>query len=103
MEENINGKSYDTETAECLYEWSYDCSYGDFNSCEEALYKTKNEEYFLAGSGGAMSKFSEINGNTISGGYGIQLIDEAEAIEWLKQHDGVEAIEQYFPSHIIEG
>ena len=53
---------YDTETAEKIEEWDNGL-YGDFRTCEEILYKKKTGEYFINGSGGALSKYSIACGN----------------------------------------
>lgn len=100
MKRIINGKMYNTETAELIHEWD-NGSYGsDFRSCEESLYKTKKGAYFTAGSGGPMSKYAEHHGNSTSGGEGIEILSEKEAMVWLEEHDGTEALEKYFPEKI---
>ena len=101
MKKIINGKRYDTETAKLYCRWSNRC--GSFDACDEALYKTKSGAYFLAGSGGAKSKYAETYGNGTSEGHGLQVITEEEAIEWLERHDGTEVLEQYFACYIVEG
>ena len=103
MKRVINGKMYNTETAELIHESDNGIYGNDFRQCEESLYKTKNGAYFIAGSGGPMSKYAESSGNTTSGGAGIEVISEQEAIEWLEQNDGTEAIEEYFSDKITEG
>ena len=103
MKKIIDGKSYNTETAECLHSWDNGYYGNDFKSCKESLYKTKKGSYFLAGKGGPMSKYAKSCGNNCVGwGEGIEPISEREAVEWLENHDGDEAIEQYFPSFVEE-
>ena len=103
MKKIIDGKSYNTETAECLHSWHSGYYGNDFKSCEESLYKTKKGSYFLAGEGGPMSKYAKSCGNNCVGwGKGIEPISEREAVEWLENHDGDEAIEQYFHSFVEE-
>lgn len=69
MKKVINGKIYNTETAikvDC-YCSDYYCS--DFNYYDETLYKTKKGNYFLFGSGNALSKYSCSVGNNGRGGF----------------------------------
>ena len=57
MKTIINGRMYDTETAEKIAGWDNGIYGRDFRSCEETLYKKKTGEYFIYGSGGADSKY----------------------------------------------
>jgi hypothetical protein len=88
MKKVIDGKVYDTKTAECIGNWDNGCYGGDFHRCEESLYKTKNGQFFIAGEGGAMSKYSQSSGeNSWGGGEGMELLSEAEALAWCEDHD----------------
>ena len=68
MKKIINGKRYDTETANLCGNTSY--SYrGDFHFWREELYQKRTGEFFLYGEGGPMTKYSVSTGqNTWSGG-----------------------------------
>ncbi len=101
MKRIIDGKRYDTETAEQIAEWDNGHYGSDFRSCEEALYRTKKGQYFTAGSGGPLSKYAQSCGNGTSGGEGLILLDEQEAREWCENHNCVEALEKHFV--IVEG
>ena len=68
MKKIINGRLYNTETAEKIAEWNNSIYGNDFRSCEETLYKKKTGEYFIYGSGGALSKYSVPCGNNGSSG-----------------------------------
>ena len=103
MKKVINGKLYNTETAKLLHEWDNGIYGNDFRSCEESLYKTKNGAYFVAGSGGPMSIYAEVHGNSTSGGSNIEVLTESEAITWLEEYGGIEALEEFFADKIIEG
>ena len=104
MKKVIDGKMYNTDTAECLHSWDNGCYGNDFNACEESLHKTKKGNYFIAGSGGPMSRYAVSCGtNTTSGSWDIRVISKAEAISWLESHNGTEAIEKYFADEIEEG
>ena len=52
MKKIIEGKVYDTETADCAAEWSSPHTRSDFHYCEEGLYRTKKGTWFLAGEAG---------------------------------------------------
>ena len=88
MKQVVNGKRYDTETAVQLESWDNGAYGGDFNRCEEALYRTKNGAYFVHGEGGAMSRWSQSyeGGRSRGGGDGIEPVTPAEALEWLESH-----------------
>ncbi len=102
MKRIIDGKIYDTETAEELGFDSYS-NPGDFQYWEEGLFKTKKGAFFLAGSGGAMSKYAESRGNgSTGGGSHIMLITKEEAFDWLQEVDMETAIE-LFPDKVVEG
>ena len=73
MKKVIEGKVYNTETAEELHDWSnhYPCS--DFKACSESLYRTKKGAFFIAGSGGPLSSYAVPCGNGYGGGLGFYL------------------------------
>ena len=103
MKKLIDGKIYNTETAELLHEWDNGCYGNDFKSCEESLYKTKKGAYFIAGSGGPMSKYAVSCGsNSTSGSEQIEVLTEAEAIRWLEEHDGSDILTEKFADKIEE-
>lgn len=86
MKKIISGKLYSTETAKLVGEHSY--SYpGDFNYECEGLYRKKTGEYFLAGEGGANSRYSKSIGmNEWSGGEKIVPMSVGEAKEWAEEN-----------------
>lgn len=96
MRKIIDGKVYDTETAECLGSDHYSHT-GDFRHWEESLYRTKRGAFFVAGSGGPMSRYSTaIDQNSWSGGSDLKVVSEAEAREWLESHGDAEEYEYAF-------
>ena len=102
MKRIINGKVYDTDTADCIASWDngrYDL---DFKQCEESLYRTKNGAWFLVGSGGPMSKYAHPAGNMTSGGEGLEPISAEEARQWLEEKDFTPELEQYFSDQLEE-
>lgn len=97
MKQIISGKMYNTETAELLGEYTNGLSYSDFHHFDEALYRTKKGAFFLAGHGGALTKYSQPCGdNGTCGGDGIFPLSEAEAREWMEQHASAEEYEAVF-------
>ena len=84
----INGKRYNTETATELVAWDNGRYGGDFNRCEETLYRTKSGNYFIHGNGGPMSRWAcSCGDNSWGGGDGINGLTTAEALEWLEERD----------------
>jgi hypothetical protein len=92
----INGKSYNTETAEELGSDSYGHS-GDFDRWDETLYRTEGGAYFTAGSGGPKTKYMRVSGqNEWAGGAKIIPLTEAEAREWMERHCAADEYEAAF-------
>jgi len=95
MKKVIDGKCYNTETAEECARWSNDLSTNDFHYCSETLYRTRKGTYFLFGKGGAASRYSEPVGNMRGAGTKIVPLTENEARYWMEQHfdgDDFEAV-----------
>ena len=91
MKKIINGKVYDTQTAECVGEQSWG-NMSDFAYCNEELYRKRTGEYFLYGVGGGMSKYAQSSGQN-SWGWGEKILPLtlAEAQAWAEEHlDGDE-------------
>lgn len=103
MKATINGLTYNTATASLIasaYSPGYNSS--DFNHWSEDLYRTQKGAFFLAGSGGPMSKYAEPAGqHSTSGGSRITPLTETEALAWCEQHELEEAIEEYL-SHLTK-
>ena len=97
-----NGKRYDTENSELIATYDNGLGISDFRNLSEDLYRTKKGNWFLVGSGGAMTKYSIPAGNMKSGSSdNIVPITETEAFEWLQHHEETYALEKYF-SEVIE-
>jgi len=87
MKAVIDGKRYDTETAEEIAADAHGHT-GDFDHWRESLYRTKQGAFFLAGSGGPRSKYSRLpRQNEWTGGEGISVLTEAGALRWCEDHD----------------
>ena len=92
----INGKAYDTTTAErvALIEFK-NLGRSDFHWERTDIYKTEKGQWFIAGEGGACSSWSSRDPDGgANEGYGITLLDPDEAREMLEYADG--PIESYF-------
>ncbi len=87
MKQIINGKSYNTETANKIGHYDNGLGNRDFRNVDESLYVTAKGSFFLAGSGGPMSKYAEPCGNMTGGGSGIDPINKNEALLWCETHD----------------
>jgi len=87
MKQIIGGKQYNTDTAQDVANWNNGLGYSDFRNTDETLYRTKNGNYFLHGEGGAMTRWSEGNGNTTWGSSRLIALTPQEALEWLEQHN----------------
>ena len=96
----INKKRYNTETAICIATESY-LYPNDFNYWKESLYITKKGAYFIAGKGGAMTKYRHLCGtNSYCEGDGLESITGVEAIKWLERYNFVDEIEKHFNSYL---
>lgn len=102
MKRIIDGKVYNTETAEEIASWHNGYYGGDFKRCEESLYRTPKGSWFLAGEGGPMSKYARPAGNMTSGGDGLEPLTPDEARRWLEEKDFVAELEQYFAGDLEE-
>ncbi|MGO4286471.1 hypothetical protein [Bosea sp. TAB14] len=93
----IEGKVFNTNTAEyVLTTVRHKLGYGDFTSELTCLYRTKKGQWFLAGKGGASTRWcrpSNCGSSTVEG-EGLRLISPEEAQELLEEHDG--DVEAYF-------
>lgn len=102
MKKIIDRKVYNTETAELVGEYWNGLGSDDFRYCSEDLYKTKKGEFFLHGSEGPMSKYSDCEGGQSWGIQAIKPMSDEEAFEWLADNNEFEMIEKYFPDMLEE-
>lgn len=85
MKRVIDGKRYNTDTAQRIAGAESSCNPGDFRYWEETLYRTKKGAFFVHGEGGPMSRWSEpVGSNGRGGGSGIMPMSDAEAREWCE-------------------
>jgi hypothetical protein len=96
MKKIINGRRYDTETAQLVGSTRYS-NRTDFYFWEEELYRKKTGEFFLYGEGGPMSKYSRRTGpNQWSGGKEIRPLSLKEAQEWAEKYLDADEYEEVF-------
>ncbi len=97
MDKIISGRKYDTATATMIADYSRGYN-GDFNQEESALYVSPKGRFFVAGEGGAMSRWGQsVSQNTQGGGEGLYLVDKDEARDLAEAWDYDPALyEQYF-------
>jgi hypothetical protein len=102
MKKIVNGVRFDTEKAIEIGSESYGYG-GDFRQWEATLYVTpKSRRYFLAGSGGPMSRFAQSAGqNEWTGGSDLIPMSQSEALEWAEQNLQSEDFEDHF-ADVIE-
>jgi hypothetical protein len=100
MKAIIQGKRFDTDTAKLIGEASHGYQ-GDFSHWEAGLYKTpRSGAFFLAGSGGPMTRWAQAAGNMRTGGSGIVPLTAEEALNWAEQHLSVDEVEAAFGDQI---
>lgn len=99
MQRIVNGKRYDTETAEQLCNISRGgYSRSDFQYDDTNLYVTRNGNFFIAGEGGPRSRWAQSYGqNGSTGGSGLRPISKDDARNLLEQYGDPEQVEEFFP------
>lgn len=104
MKSIINGKRYDTENAILIGSDYSSCTRTDFSYWESSLHKTPRKgNYFLAGSGGPMSRYSRtVSQNEWTGGSKIEPMDRESAFKWAEIHLSESVVEKEFSDLIQE-
>lgn len=97
MKKIINGKRYDTETAEEIGFWRTERSVTDFSYCEETLYRKRTGEFFLYGEGGPSSPYAHAEYGMMGAGEAIVPLTEDEAKTWVEQKLDADTYEALFP------
>jgi hypothetical protein len=100
MRKIIDGKRYDTETATHVANFWNGYPKNDFKFEDSDLYVTRSGNWFLAGRGGPMSRWSAISGNMSTYGCGIAPMTREQAREMLEQEGMTSAIEKHFSTEI---
>ena len=95
MKKIIGGRRYDTATAKLVGE--YETGYiGDFDWVNEKLYQKATGEFFLAGKGGARTRWSTRTIDGYASGEGLLPLTLGEAREWAEEHLPVDVVEELF-------
>lgn len=100
MKQIIDGKIYNTETATLIGECGNGLSCSDFDFVHEALYRTKKGRFFLAGEGGAKSRYARPVKNGTIGGEGIIPLTDGEALGWAQANMRADDIIEAFADSI---
>lgn len=97
MKKIINGKLYNTDTAQAIHTIFGAESQSDLCYYEETLYKKRTGEYFLYGEGGPNSKYGRrIDSNSWGYGYGFSPISYGRAKQWAEDHMDADAFMKEF-------
>ena len=97
MKQIINGKKYDTNTAELLLTTDNGLSHSDFNWSEEELYKKRTGEFFIRGTGGAATAYGRSCGQTARcGGSRIIPLSLEKAKEFGEKNMDADTYESVF-------
>ncbi len=98
MKKIIDGKRYNTDTADHVANYNNCLPSGDFYWENEDLYITPKGNWFLHGAGGAKTSYcQQIGPREWGGSQRIKPFTPEEAREWLEEHGKTEALERYFP------
>lgn len=102
MKSIIDGKIYDTETAQAIAESDAACSVTDFNYFCETIYRTKRGGWFLAGHGGPQTRYAKQSYGMSQGSRKIIPLSPTEAQEWLERSENFDALEMWFAVNLEE-
>ncbi len=100
MKAIIEGKRYDTDTAELLHSWDNGRPASDFRERSKQLYRTPQGRFFLYHEGGPMSDMADSSSGEMHGGKAIEPVSDEDAFGFLVSHDGISIAEEYFPNMI---
>lgn len=95
MKKIIGGRRYDTTTAKLV--GTYETGYiGDFDWRKEQLYQKATGEFFLAGEGGAKTRWASRAIDGFSSGEGILPLTLGEARVWAEERLTQAEVEELF-------
>lgn len=103
----VDGKRYNTETAEKVFGYWNGCSRSDFRFRTKKLYRTKNGAWFIHHDGGALTDMAVSVGNNGTGGSeDIEPVCITDAQAFLEAHsddeEALAGLEKYFHEKIID-
>ena len=101
----IDGKRYNTETAEQVVYWDNGHYAGDFKLRQKTLYRTAKGNWFIHHVGGALTDMAvTVGSNGYGGSSDIEPLTDQDAFAFLEsrsdQDDAREAIEKYFADQV---
>jgi hypothetical protein len=96
MKKIINGKKYDTESAEEIGINQSGDGRNDFRYFCEVLYKKKTGEFFLHGEGGGLSPYAESCGSGRTWGEAIIPLSVDDTMEWVEKNLSADVYEGLF-------
>ena len=98
----IDGRRYNTDTATEVAEYSNYLGAGDFHTLPEPLYKTPKGAWFIHGKGGPQTAWAHYvgSGNGRTGGEGMRVLSDEEAMKWLERHNMAGELEEHFADKI---
>lgn len=96
----IDGKRYDTETADEVAVHHSPHLPGDFYSFSETLYRTQRGRWFLVGEGNAASPYGTPVWDGRGPGERVMPFSDEEARDWLESREKYDALEAYFAKFI---
>lgn len=103
MKKVINGRLYNTDTAEKLGSWENMNDYRNFHYFSETMYRKRTGEFFLHGEGGPASPYHErVDQNSYMGGERIRPLTPEEAREWAEEHMDADDYQRIF-GEVSEG
>ncbi|WP_400244970.1 hypothetical protein AB3U99_01210 [Niallia sp. JL1B1071] len=96
----IDGKRYNTDTAEEICDWT-NGKFGKFEYREKTMFRTKKGNWFIYHYGGPMTDMAISAGmNSWSSSEDIEPVTEKQALDFLEKYNGYKAIEKYFPNQL---
>lgn len=97
MKRVIDGRIYDTAVAEPVHRWDNGRLDDDLHFEEAILYRTPKGAYFVCGAGGPLTDYAErVDSSTMTAGIDLWAVDKDQAIEWLENRGGHEALVDLF-------
>lgn len=101
----IDGKRYNTDTAEQVFWHSNGAMRNDFKFREKTLYRTKGNAWFIEHTGGPMSDMAtRLGGGSIGWGEEIEPVSDDDAYGFLEAHSddaaAMGAIDKYFADRV---
>ena len=107
MRKVIDGKCYDTATAEQVYRHDNGIGPHDFRFRAKTLFLTRNGRWFLFHEGGPMTDMAQPSGgNGYCAGQDIEAIADDDAFGFLVAHseesNAAAAIDEYFADRVQE-